>query len=164
MHRHGYSLFNDLDITKVYQSFLDDKTQNFMGLTINGYHYDDRIVSDSSKSVTLESYDGEQLGDGFYELDTYDSQGKLVKTYKLYEDMAPGDNVTANIYLEGEESGIIRGHHTGNVVSVDLSGIEWEGDALFKCYWGMADKGNLVVGVPNGIRSLEGVRVEMVEG
>lgn len=167
MHIHGYSLFNDLDITKVYQSFLDDKTQNFMGLVINGYHYDDRVVSNSSKSVTIESYDGEKLGDGFYELDTYTGEGEerqLDKTYRLYEDMAPGDDVTANIYLEGEESGQIRGHHTGNVVSVDLSGIEWEGDALFKCYWGMMDKGNLVVGVPNGIRTLEGVRVEMVEG
>ena len=164
MHRHGYSLFNDLDITKVYQSFLDDKTQNFMGLVINGYHYDERVVSNTSKSVTLESFEGEKLGDGFYELETYTGTGahkELDVVYKFYEDVVPGEDGYVNIFLEGSEQ--VRGIHRGNVVQLDLSGIEWQDDAILKCYWGMADRGNLVVGVPNGIRRLEGVRVEMVE-
>ena len=162
--RNGYSLFNDLDITKVYKSFLDDRTQNFQGLVINGYHYDDRTVSNSSKSVTLESFEGEKLGDGFYELEIWSGPPNhrvLVETKKFYEDLDPGEDTFANIYLEGSDQ--IRGRHSGNLVQLDLSGIEWEDEAILKCYWGMADRGNLVVGVPNGIRRLEGVRVEMVE-
>ena len=165
MHRHGYSLFNDLDMTKVYQSFLDDRTQNFQGLTLNGYHYDDRIVSNTSKSVTMESFEGEKLGDGFYELEWEEGEGddKHLEVRTLYEDMEPGETSYAVIYLKGESGNIIRGRHEGNVVQIDLSGIEWPDEATLKCYWGMADKGNLVVGVQNGIRRLEGVRVEMME-
>ena len=162
MHRHGYSLFNDLDMTKVYQSFLDDKTQNFRGLTLNGYHFDSRVVSNTSKSVTLESFEGEKLGDGFYELEIYDGD-ELVETKTLYEDMMPGEDTYALIYLEGETGDIIRGRHEGNIVHLDLSGIDWEGNAILKCYWGMIDKGNLVIGIQNGIRRLEGVRVIMME-
>jgi len=155
--QHGYSLFNDLDITKVYKSMLDDRTQNFMGLTINGYHYEERIISSSSKSVVLGSYENEELGSGFYELVLPDNT-----TLRFYEDLEPGNSSVANIYLEGTDEK--KGNHTENLVRMDFSGIEWDGDATFKCYWGMEDKGILSIGTKDGIRRLKGVRVNMIQG
>ena len=155
--QNGYSLFNDLDITKVYKSILDDRTQNFSGLTILGYHYAERVISSSSKSAVLGSYEDEELGSGWYELKLPDDT-----ILKFYEDIDPSNPNLATIYMEDDNR--VRGKHEGNLVQIEFSGIEWEGDAILSCYWGMADKGMLAIGVDNGIRRLKGVKITMIMG
>lgn len=149
----GYSLFNDLDLTKVYQSILDDKTQGFTGLSLRGYHYRE-VKVEAGEDVEVQSYGGELMGGGFYELVTPG------RTYLFHEVDVAGDNKMCEIYEDGTYTFV--GNHMNNVATLlfgEYSGYEWEGEATLRCYWPSADEGMLPIGVESGIRRLAGVKV-----
>lgn len=166
------SIFEDLDLTKVLNDILNNSPYVSTGLTLKGYHYmkisltRDRIKSD------VKSYVGERNGTGRYKLtipipNAAEGEPKDY-VHEYYEVRNPGENNMAQIY-DKEGLNLVGTHNNLDVVwnfmYLRTKG-EWtdQDNVTLECWWGMENEGILAIGLEDGMRKLEGVTVEMMQG
>lgn len=175
------SLFENLDLSAVMKDIQDNNPYESSGLILRGYHFKDFNLSSSYLQITENSYAGEFNGNGWYELEFYDSDGNIIPIYtdesgkkytqvKLVENR--GSTGVCNIYDNQQipdtpvgPSEIV-GTHTDDIVSLNLTAyynkLHYASGKL-RCYWSMANEGILTVGAENGLRSLEGISITQVQ-
>jgi hypothetical protein len=152
---HNISIFKDLDLAALLQNILNTSPYSSIGLAVKGYHYYEIAVG---KSVEIGTYDGEEPGDGKYELitDQVDASGNFI-TYKFEEQPPlPGSEFSEIIDVSNYTK---IGERYQNRVVMSFNSYTFV-DATLKCYWGMKDKALLTVGSDNGIRKLHSIMVK----
>ena len=169
------SIFGDLDLAAIVKDIQVNSPYSSTGLILKGYHYKNLEIS--SKEFTIECYDGELPGSGWYiftvpndapPIYTYiDSQGNVVevRTVRFEEiESANGEN-SAGIYYIDESTGVAVsipvGNRTTKTVSLNLTSFTFS-HATLECFWGMKNEGVLSIGIGDGLRKLHGIDVNKV--
>lgn len=156
------SLFESVDLASVVNTIQLNANYKSTGLTVKGYHYwsnvDDRRDI-TSRSFTIDSFEGEKPGDGWYLARAKDSDGNVIAEYKFIEDAEA--NGICGIYDINNYAYSV-GSHIGQVVSFNLPESYSYALLEIECYWGMANEGILAIGSQEGLRKLQSVNIERV--
>ncbi len=169
------SIFGDLDLAAIVNDIQTNSPYASTGLILKGYHY--KNVEISSKEFTMECYDGELPGSGWYiftvpddapPIYTYtDERGELVevRSVRFEEIESPNGEDTCSIYYTDESQSIPQvipvGSRTTKLVTMMLNGFTFS-HATLECFWGMKNEGVLSIGAGDGLRKLHGIDVNKV--
>jgi hypothetical protein len=164
------SLFEDFDISLLSRGLMG--LYNVVGLNVIPFHFreyprdvfsNSEYLNDEDGFWVLTSYFGEEVGSGFYECyghgDVDDPQ-KAPVLMRTFREVPTVDN-TADIYWEDaySRSFLVGFRNQNRKVFLNPEYIP-EGFKALRCFWPIADRGIMPVGVSHGARMLWGVDVK----
>jgi hypothetical protein len=169
----GLSLFEDFDISILFSGLAG--LHNVVGLDIAPFHFREYFAdSDGSNrsvfvhevfelvdALLLESYSGESAGEGYYEVYGPGGEADLLRTFREFVEVGGEVGIYWDNVALGEPERIRVGSRDAyGDVHLKFSYIS-EGASLIRCFWPIADRGVMPVGVEHGARMLWRADVEI---
>jgi hypothetical protein len=157
------SLFDDFDVTLLFRGLTG--LYNVTGLNVVPFHFREYMRDEfrEGDDWVVEPYQGEDSGGGYYEfwgLPDGVLEGEFVCLRTFRELLGVDGGVS--VYWEDSEAGV---HHLSgerlynNDVALFLAQIPVNA-MLVRCFWPIADRGIMPVGIAHGARMLAGVKVD----
>jgi hypothetical protein len=159
----GLSLFDDFDVTLLYRGLAG--LYEVTGLDIVPYHFREYLRDDFSAGDdwVVEPYLGEDTGKGYYEFwgPPDESQKEPPVCLRTFQEVQSVDG-TVDVYWEDTSNGthVPSGERLPNGDIVLFAGQIPDGAFWVRCFWPIADRGIMPVGVAHGARMLAGVKVD----
>jgi hypothetical protein len=157
------SLFDNFDVTLLFRGLAG--LYNVTGLDVVPYHFREYSKDSFSEGANwvVDPYLGEDTGKGYYEFwgvvdDDPDGDFVCLRTFRELLSVDGG----VSLYWENTDLGIHvpSGERLPNGNIVLLSGQIPAGAFWVRCFWPIADRGIMPVGVAHGARMLAGVKVD----